>query len=151
MRIEEEIKQTKFINEYQKLLVNIMVSYNWLINEAQVIINNTDITLTQYNVLRILRGAKGPLTTHEIKERMLEKNSDTSRLVERLLQKKYVIKTLDTQDRRRVSIAITKKGLRLLTAVDDKELIVLEKMSNISTTEATRLNTLLDALRTPEV
>jgi len=93
MGIEQDIQQTNFRNEYQKLGINIMYTANWLNEKISSILSQEDITQQQYNILRILRGAEKPLSTLQIRARMLDKMSDTSRIVDRLVAKELVEKT----------------------------------------------------------
>ena len=84
MGIEKDIQQQHFRNEYQKASVNIIYSANWLNEKIKTMLDPDDITPQQYNILRILRGSQHPLSTLQIRSRMLDKMSDTSRIVERL-------------------------------------------------------------------
>jgi DNA-binding MarR family transcriptional regulator len=107
-----------------------------------------DITLQQYNILRILRGQHpNPATVKLIKERMLDKMSDVSRLVEKLRIKELVNRNICLHDRRNVDVYITEKGLGLLKELDPKEKEMEEFMSNLSKNEIEQLNTYLDKLR----
>ncbi|MDX1686291.1 MAG: MarR family transcriptional regulator, partial [Saprospiraceae bacterium] len=91
MKIEEAIKQTKpFRNLYQKAMVNLLYTSNWVEERLRELIKPYDITIQQYNVLRILRGSGKPLTTSVIRERLIDKMSDTSRMVDRLCKKGLV-------------------------------------------------------------
>jgi DNA-binding MarR family transcriptional regulator len=146
MAIEEKIFQAKFQNEYEKLLVNLLYTSSALTHEIKPIFDAVDITAQQYNILRILRGAKQPLSTMQIRERMLDKMSDTSRIVDRLITKSLVKKAISKADRRLVSISLTSKGLTLLKKVDNKERKMFEPMYAISQKEAVMLNSLLDKL-----
>ena len=148
MLLENEIQQSKFKNELQKLAVNIFYTHSWLICKHAEILKPFDITTAQYNILRILRGQHpNPAPITLLKERMLDKMSDASRLVERLRKKGFVDRKICDEDRRRVNILITQKGLDLLQELDvyekDSELF----LKNISKSEAKILNSLLDKLR----
>lgn len=148
MKIENEIKQSKFRNEYHKLAINLMFTNSWLQNFQNEIFSKYDITGNQYNILRILRGQHpNPATINLLKERMIDKMSDASRLVERLRVKGFVERHLCPSDRRRVDVVITKKGLDLLEEMDlldGKNDSFFESLSN---DEAITLNKLLDKLR----
>src|SRR3989339_1932793 len=110
MKLEEEIKQSKFRNEYHKLAVNIMYSYGWLMNLQAKLFIKYDITGNQFNILRILRGQyPNPATVNLLKERMLDKMSDASRLVERLRIKGFIKRDLKPNDRRCVDVIISEK------------------------------------------
>ena len=118
MGIEKDIQQTYFRNEFQKMSINIIYTANWLNEKMGQILATEDITQQQYNILRILRGSECPLSTLKIRERMLDKMSDTSRIVDRLIVKGLVEKTACQKDKRLVDITISKKGLQLLEKLD---------------------------------
>ncbi len=147
MTIEEGIKQSQFKHPYHKLAINLMYTTNLLESYLKEIFKKEEITIQQYNILRILRGSRpNPLSTMQIRERMMDKMSDTSRIVDRLLIKKLVTKKVSPTDQRLVDVRITEKGLQLLIqldAVDDK---IASFLSNISEKEATKLSDLLDKL-----
>ena len=148
MKLEEEIKQKKFRNEYHKLAVNILYTHGWLVNHHAEHLKKSGITGAQYNVLRILRGQyPNPASVNLLKERMLDKMSDASRLVERLLQKDLVDRKICPDDRRRVEVIITERGLNLLKELDQKddEFDVLFKSLDENEVKAT--NDLLDKMR----
>lgn len=148
MRLEDEIKQTKlFQDEFQKAEVNLIYTYHWLQGHATERLSGTDITLQQYNILRILRGQyPNPATIMLLKECMLDRKCDASRLVDRLVQKALVSRTLCFQDRRKVDVRITQKGLDLLKMIDQRESF-LKKHATLSEHELQSLNALLDKLR----
>ncbi len=147
MNIEKEIQQEKFINEYQKLLVNLIFTQTWLQNKSKQFFENADVTQQQYNILRILRGAHSALSTLQIRERMMDKMSDTSRIVDRLVIKGLVKKTTNKLDKRLVCITITSKGLTLLSLTDPNELELINTLNTLTPNEATTLSNLLDKLR----
>lgn len=148
MKLEEEIKQQKFRNEYHKLAVNVIYTYGWLMNLQSKLFTKYQITGNQYNILRILRGQyPNPATINLLKERMLDKMSDASRLVERLRIKDFVKRDISTDDRRRVDVIITEKGLRLLLEMDKFNEKYDSLFGNLSDSEAKKLNELLDKLR----
>ncbi|TXT30567.1 MAG: regulatory protein MarR, partial [Chitinophagaceae bacterium] len=99
MSIEKDIQQQTFRNSYQKATVNIIFSANWLTEQIKIFLDEEHITPQQYNILRILRGSMKPLSTLQIRERMLDKMSDTSRIVDRLVLKELVEKKLSTADK----------------------------------------------------
>ncbi len=148
MKIENEIKQKNFRNEYQKVSINLIYSSNWLLNRNKDYFSKLKITQQQYNVLRILKGQHpNAISTSEIKLRMLDKNSDSSRIVDRLESKLLVKKKICKQDKRLVDVSITDKGLELLIQAD-KFINELDNIvSNLSIEEAKDLNSLLDKLR----
>lgn len=147
-KLEEEINQKKFSNEYQKLAVNILYTHGWLINKFSRLLKHEQLTLSQYNVLRILRGQHPEsLTINLLKERMLDKTPDVSRLVDRIIEKKLIERSSCNEDRRRVNIIITSKGLELLKKLDyiDDEFKVL--FQNLKKKEVVDINNYLDKLR----
>jgi DNA-binding MarR family transcriptional regulator len=148
MEIEKEIFSNKFENNHQKAIINLIYTYGWITNLLKQQLNKYKITLQQYNILRILRGQyPNPATINMLKERMLDKMSDASRIVDRLVQKELVIRFINNKDRRAVDILITKKGLDLLLKLDVEmsSKNILEK--NINSTDAGVLSDLLDKMR----
>ena len=149
MGIEKDIQQQSFRNDHQKAAVNIIFSASWLNERIKSFFESEDITSQQYNILRILRGAHAPMSTLQIRERMLDKMSDTSRIVERLLKKGLVEKRVCTTDKRLVDVVISKKGLLLLEKLDKRNSELDSILFGLSPDEARTLNRLLDKLRDP--
>lgn len=148
MSLEEEVKQSKFENEFQKAAVNIMFTSGWLYNTNAARLKAFDITPEQFNVLRILRGSHPkPMMLAEITCRMIDRSSNATRLVEKLRQKGFVKRELCKDNRRQVDIVITTKGLALLAEIDKGTEQWLSTLKNISKTEAQELNRILDKLR----
>jgi uncharacterized lipoprotein YddW (UPF0748 family)/predicted transcriptional regulator len=147
MALENEINQRKFRTEYQKARINIIYTYNWLSEKISSIFEEWDITPRQFNILRILRGEGKPLSTLQIRQRMLDKMSDTSRIVDRLLIKGLVRKTPNGEDRRLVDVVITPKGRKLLEKIDPFEEAADKFMTGLTEEETKTLNGLLDKLR----
>jgi DNA-binding MarR family transcriptional regulator len=147
MSIEEDIQQRKFRNEYQKSSVNLIYTYNWMMQQIKQLMERMDLTPQQFNILRILRGAGKPLSTLQIRQRMLDKMSDTSRIVDRLLLKNLVKKVVCESDRRLVDVTITEEGLQLLEKMDAHEEEMDGIFHNLSEAEAKQLNVLLDKIR----
>lgn len=149
MGIKEDIKQQKaFRNDYQKVGVNILFTYNWLTEKLKQLVEPYDITMQQYNVLRILRGNHpDPLSTQEIRIRMIDKMSDVSRIVDRMIAKELVSKALCPTDKRLVDVQITTKGISLLNRLKKLELSMDNQLSALSAEEAEQLSSLLDKLR----
>ncbi|HLI92890.1 MAG TPA: MarR family transcriptional regulator, partial [Puia sp.] len=147
MALENEINQRKFRTEYQKARINIIYTYNWLSERINSIFKDWDITPQQFNILRILRGEGKPLSTLQIRQRMLDKMSDTSRIVDRLLKKGLVRKTPNDEDRRLVDVVITPKGRKLLEKIDPFEENADKMMMSLTEEETKTLNHLLDMLR----
>ena len=148
MRIEDELK-SRFRNEYHKLMVNLMLTTSRLGECFHQTIKEYDITPTQYNVLRILRGQnQKPVSIGLIKERMIDRNSDVSRILERLVQKKLVERTENAEDRRQKDVRISKAGLDLLKEIDTWEKDMDKRFVHISDDEAKKINDMLDNIRT---
>lgn len=148
MRIEEEIKQSSFRSEYQKASINLIYSANWLLNKHREFLRKFNITQQQYNVLRILRGQyPNAISTSEIKERMLDKNSDASRIVDRLETRLLIRKKTCKEDKRLVDVTITEQGLKLLEETDTYILELDKIVSGLTLEEARDLNRLLDKMR----
>jgi DNA-binding MarR family transcriptional regulator len=147
MTLEKDLNQTKFRNEHQKATVNIIFTNNWIMDRITQIFDEAGITSQQYNILRILRGAGKPLSTLQIRQRMLDKMSDSSRIVDRLVLKGMVKKNISRADRRLVDVTITAKGLKLLEKIDTYNDQVDAIMMNLSVSEAKALNQLLDKIR----
>ena len=147
MGIEKEIQQSKFRNEFQKLGINLIYTANWLNEGINRILIKEDITQQQYNILRILRGSNQPLSTLQIRERMLDKMSDTSRIVDRLITKELVKKNACESDKRLVDIILTEKGSQLVDKLDGLNEQIDALLSGIGEDEAKIVNELLDKLR----
>jgi MarR family transcriptional regulator, 2-MHQ and catechol-resistance regulon repressor len=151
MGIEKEIQQETFASSYQKAMINVLFTYGWVIEKIKKYLSKEDITHQQYNILRILRGSyPKPLSTLQIRERMLDKMSDTSRIVDRLVIKSLVKKTTCPQDKRLVDVVITEKGQKLLKKLDAESDLIAGIMGNLSQNDAEMLSSLLDRLRGSE-
>lgn len=148
MAIEQDIKQPKFRSSYQRLVINLIYTGNWLTHRQLEMFRDHDLTPQQFNVLRILRGHQPePMTVNAISERMLDKTSNTSRLVDKLLAKGWLERAVCKSDRRAVDISITHSGIGLLAKMDPL-LVTREKdLHTLSEEEATVLSNLLDKLR----
>lgn len=148
MRLEDEISQKKFKNEKHKLLINLIYTHGWIAGKQKNFFSDYDLTGQQFNILRILRGQyPKPSTLNLLKERMLDKMSDASRLVDRLKQKNLVERLECKNDRRAVDILITQKGLDLLAEIDQKSDILDNMFTSITEDEAQAVNDILDRLR----
>ena len=148
MSLEKDINQTSFRNLNQKCMVNIIFTYHWIVERIKQFLATEDITLQQYNILRILRGSyPRPLSTLQIRERMLDKMSDTSRIVDRLRVKGLVQKSVARTDRRLVDVLITDKGKKLLDQLDLHNASLDGIISGLSDEEMQHLNILLDKIR----
>lgn len=148
MRLEDEIKQSKFKNNRQKAVINLIYSSGYLINYLNDRAKTFDITRQQYNVLRILKGQlPKSASINLIKERMLDKMSDASRIVERLRVKGLVERATSTSDKRAVDITITPKGLKLIEDMEPTVATVDELFQSFSEDELNTFNALLDKMR----
>lgn len=147
MGLEQDIKQAQFRNEFQKAGINFIYTYNWFNEKMKQFFDKEDITPQQFNILRILRGAGKPISTLQIRQRMLDKMSDTSRIVDRLIAKNLVEKNVCPNDKRLVDVSITDAGKKLLEKIDACNNDMDAIFDNLSETDAHTLNTLLDKLR----
>jgi DNA-binding MarR family transcriptional regulator len=150
MSLENDIHQREFRSEYHKALLNIIYTNNFLVDRLNDVFKNHDITRQQYNVLRILKGQlPRAASINLIKERMLDKMSDASRIVERLRSKDLVTRRSSDTDKRAAEVTITTKGLKFLEVMDPLVESCESAISHLSTDEVRRLNELLDAIRKP--
>lgn len=148
MGLEQDIKQKKFGNEHEKAAINILYTASWIESSNLKRFKPHGITPQQYNVLRILRGSHPKhLMLNDIASRMIDKNSNATRLVEKLRQKNLVTREQCPENRRQVDIAITQKGMDLLSDIDMETDNWLENLKGLNITECIELNTLLDKLR----
>lgn len=147
MSIEEKINQRQFKSSYHKLALNLIYTAGSLQAFLKAGFKKEDLTLQQYNILRILRGSlPEPLSTLQIRARMMDKMSDTSRIVDRLVLKGLVTKSINTIDNRLVDVVITPEGLKKLALLDKTEDRIAEFFSAVSTEEAENISFLLDKL-----
>ena len=148
MKLEDEIKQSKFKSEQHKALLNVIYTAGWINSIHTQVLKKHGISPQQFNLLRILRGQHPkPATVNLLIERMLDKMSNASRLVDKLVAKKLVERTQCENDRRAVDVLITKKGLNLLSALDKEEKHLKEAYSDLSDSDAKALNRILDKMR----
>lgn len=151
MSIETDIRQSNFKSPHMKAVVNILYTNSWLQTVQMEIFKPFDLTIQQYNVLRILRGQyPNPITVIAIIERMMDKMSNASRLVDKLLLKGLAIRTECPNDRRAVDVKITQKGLDLLEELDILQNNWENSLKGLSEEEALQLSDLLDKIRTPQ-
>ncbi|MEJ7646820.1 MAG: MarR family transcriptional regulator [Chryseolinea sp.] len=147
MKIEDEIKQYKFRNSHQKAVINLLYTTNWVLAKQKDLFQPHNITGQQYNILRILRGQyPNSISATEIKSRMLDKNSDVSRLLDRLLAKNIISKQTSISDKRAADIYLTEEGLQLLNVIDQKQHL-LDSILLLSEEDASVLSDLLDKCR----
>jgi DNA-binding MarR family transcriptional regulator len=149
MRIEDIIKSNVTMDDAKKVVLNIMVTQNVVSEKFNEVLKPYDLSGEQYNVLRILRGQKGnPANMCVIQERMIAKNSNTTRLIDKLLLKNLVTREVCPENRRKIEVLITEKGLELLEELDPK-VLENEKLfaANLNQKELIELNTLLEKYR----
>ena len=148
MKIEDEIQQKKFRNPYHKVAVNLLFTAGWLEDRNKDYFKPFGITPQQFNILRILRGQQpGKISLSGIKARILDKNSDVSRLMDRLISKKFVEKSPCPNDKRAADILITEEGLKLLSKIDSRMDQTDAKLLRLTPDEAEQLSALLDKCR----
>ena len=148
MGIEEDIKSTNFEDNYHKAVINLSYTYSWINNFLRSQLEQYNLTPQQFNILRILRGQyPKPATVNLLKERMIDKMSDASRIVDRMIQKGLVSRCINNRDRRAVDIRISEDGLTILGKMD-KEFKTRDLLkNNLTEDEASQLSNLLDKMR----
>ena len=142
--IAKDINST-FPNEHVKALINIKYTANWLDNIGNEFMKPFKISIQQYNILRILRGAGKAITVKTVKDRMIQKSPNSTRLMDKLCEKGLIIRTRCESDRRVVFVEISEKGLDILNKIDISKMD--DNMKSISEEEAKTLNQILDKLR----
>jgi DNA-binding MarR family transcriptional regulator len=147
MGLENDIKQKHFRNEWQKAMINLTYTHNWLSEKFKSFLDRFDLTSQQFNILRILRGAGEPLSTLQIRERMLDRMSDTSRIVDRLILKGFVKKSTCPHDKRLVDVVISEAGLQVLSQIDGLSGEMDSVIKGLTHDEAMEMNRLLDKVR----
>ena len=148
MRLEEAIKQSEFKDSYNKAIVNLLYTQSYIVTRQSSLFKPFGISPEQYNVLRILKGQKGkPITVSSIQERMLNKMSNASRLVEKLKQKGMILREECPTDRRQVDILITEKGMDVLNQLHNQMYELNRSLVQLNEEEVDQLNFLLDKLR----
>lgn len=149
MQIEQALKQKKFKNEFHKLRVNLLFSASWLNGEVKNFLAPFDITQKQFNILRILRGQypdEMGMTIMDIRDRMVDKMSDASRIVDRIYKKDLIGKKPCIHDKRHTRVWITEKGMELLAKIDEK-MPYIDNIFNLTEEQAQTLNCMLDEMR----
>ena len=150
MKIEDEIKSTIELNIAKKVILNVMYTQNFINDKFSDLLKPHDLSGEQYNVLRILRGQKGtPANMCVIQDRMIAKSSNTTRLIDKLLLKELVTRNVCPNNRRKIEVLITQKGMLLLSELDPK-VIIHETLfaDNLNAEELIQLNSLLEKYRT---
>lgn len=149
MKIEEEIKQGQFESEQQRLMINVIYTGSQFTLANNRMLKKCDLTSQQFNVLRILRGQKGhPISLKDMEGRMLDRSSNVSRLVDKLLKKMLIERIVCEHDRRRVEVNITKKGILLLEEIDEENVGLSRLLKNAITQEEAKIaSRILDKFR----
>ena len=149
MNLEKAILQERFGSEQEKLMINIIFTSNFINLQTSRIFKSFNISAQQYNVLRIFRGQKGnPISLKEIEIQMLDKSSNVSRLIDKLMWKDLVDRTVSMKDRRKIALKITLNGLTLLKDIDPLITTFQDKFKGIVTSDvAKKVNDVLDSLR----
>ncbi len=148
MKIEAAIQQKKFSDPFHKAMVNLLYTTNWLVYSESGIFKKHGLTMPQYNVLRILKGQlPNAATVSLLIERMLDKSSNASRIVEKLRSKGLLERRECPEDRRRVDVIITEKGLQVLAAASADMNLYYREQKTLTDQEAEMLSNLLDKVR----
>lgn len=148
MDIGEEIKTSKFTDEYHRATVNTIYTANWLTTILEERARALDVTLHQFNVLRILRGRHPEASTNnQIRERMVERKSDVSRMVNRLVSKGLIRRSKNEWDGRAVALTITKQGMCVLEQLEEPMLLGDILPQRLTKEECEQLNNLLNKMR----
>lgn len=148
MGLKADIKQTKFKSEFEKVAVNLIFTRNWFDEQQQKVLKPEGLTLAQYNVMRILRGQyPNVCTVNLIIERMLDRMSNVSRIVDKLVNKGLVSRVPNKEDRRAVDVRITDKGLTTLSQLDVTLQKLFDDINCFSDEDCRVVNSFLDRFR----
>ncbi|MEP2024347.1 MAG: MarR family transcriptional regulator [Reichenbachiella sp.] len=148
MGINTDIKQKKFKSEFEKVVVNLIFTRNWFEQQQQKVLKPAGLTLAQYNVMRILRGQHPEVcTVNLIIDRMLDRMSNVSRIVDKLVSKELVSRIPSKVDRRAVDVYITDKGLEVLSSLDITLQSLFDEINSFSDDECQQINNFLDRFR----
>ncbi|MCC6700063.1 MAG: MarR family transcriptional regulator [Fluviicola sp.] len=142
-----KVIQSRFKNAKQKAVVNLRYTSNFIGNIQNNYMANFDLSMAQFNILRILRGANGAISVNQVKDRMIERSPNTTRLMDKLIDKGLMERVRCEEDRRVVYVSITNAGLSLLSQIDVDQETKLNFTGNITEEEAEILSQLLDKLR----
>ncbi|WP_055437354.1 MarR family winged helix-turn-helix transcriptional regulator [Lacinutrix algicola] len=142
--ISKEIEST-FASNDLKAYINILYTASWINGKQLEFFKPYNISSQQYNILRILRGAKDPISVQTVKNRMVQRSPNVTRLMDKLCSKHFIDRIPSKDDRRVVNIIIAEKGLKLLGEIDEKWDSILLK--NLTDEEALQLSNLLDKVR----
>ncbi len=148
MRLEDETKTKQFKSEHHKLTINIIYTYNWLMTRSHKMFEKYGLTVQQYNILRIMRGQyPASCTIQLLKDRMLDKQPDVSRLLDRLHQKDLIERKVSDKDRRRLDLRISQLGMDLLEQMAPEVKSIESTLDSLTEEEMQQANALLDRLR----
>lgn len=146
-RIDEELK-SRFESEQQKAMLNVLFTANWFKSQQVGLFKPYGISPQQYNILRILRGAKERVNMHCVKERMIDRAPNATRLTDKLIAKGLVERERCEEDRRVVFVRISERGLELLITIDKKSRAIMQGTEDrLAPKDAALLNQLLDSWR----
>lgn len=150
MKLEEAIKTDKFVNQRHKAMINIKYTATWLGQHVNDKLRPYNISIQQFNILRILRGAETSLSVNDVRERMVEKSPNLTRLLDKLIEKSYIERTRCEEDRRVVFVKINRQGLDLLEELKKKKIVedMPDFLNEITEEEAKIMNDCLDRIRT---
>ena len=151
MGIDLALRMQSAENEFEKAVANLIYTHNWVLERFKLALDTHNLTTQQYNILRILSTAEKPLSTMQIRDLMLDKMSDTSRIVDRLVAKELVTKSVSATDKRLVDVVISAKGSTLLDQLDRQTVRMDRTLENLDVAEIRTLNSLLDKIRLDEV
>ena len=148
MRIEDEIQQKDFKDDHRRMVVNLLFSNNWLNQQFIPFFKQYGLTLQQHNVLSIVRGQQPkPVCFGEVQERMVDRNSNVTRLVDKLIEKGYVTRDICQANRRMIELRLTQEGSELLSKIDEQMPAFFQRFHTLTKEEANLLSQLLDKLR----
>lgn len=149
MKIEEAIQQKKFQDPFERALVNLLYTSSWLSYEQTQVFKTHELSMQQYNILRILKGQHPKtITVNMLIERMIDKSSNASRIVEKLRVKRMLKRKICPEDRRRVDVLITNHGMKVLEEATAHLRKLHERIRHLDEAEIELLNGLLNKLRT---
>lgn len=148
--MKSAFEEREYRNEFHKGVVNLMYTSGWLNNQLRTFFQKYDLTYQQYNVLKIIRTAKDGTSINAIKNKMLDKMSDVSRIVERLRKKEYIMRVYSTRDRRTVQIFITQAGIDMLEEIESDQDFMDSLLAKLDQNEVDTLNNILNKVRLEE-
>ncbi|MDO6390964.1 MarR family transcriptional regulator [Pontibacter sp. BT731] len=148
MRIEDEIQQKDFKDDHRRMVINLLFTNNWLNQQFIPFFKQFGLTLQQHNVLSIVRGQHPkPVCFGEMQERMVDRNSNVTRLVDKLIEKGYVTRDICQANRRMIEVRLTPKGTDFLNQIDEQMPAFFQRFHNLTKEEAVLVSQLLDKLR----